>query len=243
MPPVTELRSPPDSRMTGADSPVIADSSTLAMPSTTSPSPGITSPATTTTRSPGRSWVAETSSVAPDCVTAGERSSRSWRARRVAACALPRPRRRPRRGWRTPRSARARPRPTRRRCWGRRRRHGREHGADLDDEHDRVADHHARVELAQRRPGSEVSSIRGSSRPPATRCGAVRGDRGGERGHQRPSARGPSARTGKKVRPATMTATPVSMPTNSGPCVGSVPAGLRHLLLARPASRPGRARR
>ena len=30
--------------MTGADSPVIADSSTLAMPSTTSPSPGITSP-------------------------------------------------------------------------------------------------------------------------------------------------------------------------------------------------------
>ena len=52
MPPVTELRSPPDSRMTGADSPVIADSSTLATPSTTSPSPGMTSPASTTTRSP-----------------------------------------------------------------------------------------------------------------------------------------------------------------------------------------------
>ena len=45
MPPVTALRSPPDSRITGADSPVIADSSTVAMPSITVPSPGITSPA------------------------------------------------------------------------------------------------------------------------------------------------------------------------------------------------------
>ena len=33
VPPVTAERSPPDSRITGADSPVIADSSTLAMPS------------------------------------------------------------------------------------------------------------------------------------------------------------------------------------------------------------------
>ena len=53
VPPVTAERSPPDSRMTGADSPVIADSSTLAMPSMTSPSPGMTWPATTTTLSPG----------------------------------------------------------------------------------------------------------------------------------------------------------------------------------------------
>ena len=44
VPPVTAERSPPDSRMTGADSPVMADSSTEAMPSTTSPSPGISSP-------------------------------------------------------------------------------------------------------------------------------------------------------------------------------------------------------
>ncbi len=42
VPPVTALRSPPDSRITGADSPVIADSSTEAMPSMTSPSPGMT---------------------------------------------------------------------------------------------------------------------------------------------------------------------------------------------------------
>ena len=55
VPPVTALRSPPDSRMTGADSPVMADSSTEATPSTTSPSPGIRSPASQTTRSPGRS--------------------------------------------------------------------------------------------------------------------------------------------------------------------------------------------
>ena len=52
VPPVTALRSPPDSRMTGADSPVIADSSTEAMPSITVPSPGISSPASTTTTSP-----------------------------------------------------------------------------------------------------------------------------------------------------------------------------------------------
>ena len=45
--------------MTGADSPVIADSSTEAMPSTTVPSPGISSPASTTTRSPFTSSAAE----------------------------------------------------------------------------------------------------------------------------------------------------------------------------------------
>ena len=42
VPPVTALRSPPASRITGADSPVMADSSTVATPSTTSPSPGMT---------------------------------------------------------------------------------------------------------------------------------------------------------------------------------------------------------
>src|SRR5262249_4510014 len=56
VPPVTAERSPPDSRITGADSPVIADSSTDATPSMTSPSPGIKSPATTLTISPERSF-------------------------------------------------------------------------------------------------------------------------------------------------------------------------------------------
>ena len=52
VPPVTAERSPPDSRMTGADSPVIAASLTEAMPSITSPSEGIMSPASTSTTSP-----------------------------------------------------------------------------------------------------------------------------------------------------------------------------------------------
>ena len=55
VPPVTALRSPPLSRMTGALSPVIALSSTEATPSTTSPSPGMKSPASTRTTSPLRS--------------------------------------------------------------------------------------------------------------------------------------------------------------------------------------------
>ncbi len=67
VPPVTALRSPPLSRMTGALSPVMADSSTLAIPSITSPSPGMRSPASQTTMSPLRSWVPGTrSSVAID---------------------------------------------------------------------------------------------------------------------------------------------------------------------------------
>ena len=52
VPPVTPERSPPASRMTGADSPVMADSSTEATPATISPSPGMIWPASTTTRSP-----------------------------------------------------------------------------------------------------------------------------------------------------------------------------------------------
>jgi len=49
VPPVTELRSPPLSRITGALSPVIADSFTEATPSTTVPSAGMKSPASTST--------------------------------------------------------------------------------------------------------------------------------------------------------------------------------------------------
>ena len=66
VPPVTAQKSPPDSRITGADSPVMADSSTEATPSITSPSPGTVSPASISTTSPLRSscdWVCTT--VAP----------------------------------------------------------------------------------------------------------------------------------------------------------------------------------
>ncbi len=93
VPPVTAERSPPDSRITGADSPVIADSSTEATPSTTSPSPGMICPASTTTWSPSASAVPATSSSARDL---GQSSSRRAMVsvlvlRRVSACALPRP--------------------------------------------------------------------------------------------------------------------------------------------------------
>ncbi len=65
VPPVTEEKSPPDSRITGADSPVMALSSTEAPPSSTSPSHGMVSPASTSTISPLRRLSAATFSVAP----------------------------------------------------------------------------------------------------------------------------------------------------------------------------------
>ena len=62
VPPVTAERSPPASRITGADSPVMADSSTVARPSVISPSEGMTSPDSQTTRSPWASAAAATRS-------------------------------------------------------------------------------------------------------------------------------------------------------------------------------------
>ena len=94
VPPVTELRSPPLSRITGALSPVIALSSTLAMPSMTSPSPGIMSPASQTTTSPCRNCGAGTGSSAPvkSFRLTSRRAIVSVLARRSAsAWALPRP--------------------------------------------------------------------------------------------------------------------------------------------------------
>ena len=86
VPPVTALRSPPDSRITGADSPVTADSSTEAMPSMTVPSPGMNSPASTTTTSP------RVSSEAGLSLPSRRRATVSVRiARRASAWALPRP--------------------------------------------------------------------------------------------------------------------------------------------------------
>src|SRR5712692_4874535 len=90
VPPVTALRSPPLSRITGADSPVIAASFTAAMPSMTSPSPGIMSLASTSTTSPRLSFVAATIVMVPSAAT-----SFAWVSvrvlRRLSAWALPRP--------------------------------------------------------------------------------------------------------------------------------------------------------
>src|SRR3954470_23543472 len=99
VPPVTAERSPPLSRMTGADSPVIADSSTEAMPSMTSPSPGMSPFASTTTRSPFFSREAGIiSSFAMGMTSSGGGQVRTLRAmvsfcirRSVSACAFPRP--------------------------------------------------------------------------------------------------------------------------------------------------------
>ena len=93
VPPVTAERSPPASRMTGADSPVIAASLTDAMPSITSPSPGMMSPASTSTKSPGRRSSAETVRDLPRLSRSASRLAFvSVRVRRKAsACARPRP--------------------------------------------------------------------------------------------------------------------------------------------------------
>ena len=95
VPPVTADRSPPDSRITGADSPVMADSLTDAIPSTISPSPGMMSPDSTTTMSPFCSSGARTSSWIPGFSGVQPRSRRAIVSaldfRNVSACALPRP--------------------------------------------------------------------------------------------------------------------------------------------------------
>src|SRR6201991_3116646 len=91
VPPVTAERSPPDSRMTGADSPVMAASLTEATPSITSPSEGMLSPASTSTMSPTLRLVPGTRRTVPS----EPESSFAWLSVRVlrndSACALPRP--------------------------------------------------------------------------------------------------------------------------------------------------------
>ena len=93
VPPVTELRSPPLSRITGALSPVMALSFTEAMPSITSPSAGMNSPVSTSTTSPFRS--AEAGTISTLAVRSGRARRLAWRSRRAlrseAAWALPRP--------------------------------------------------------------------------------------------------------------------------------------------------------
>ena len=93
VPPVTALRSPPLSRITGALSPVIAASFTDATPSMTSPSAGMKSPASTSTTSPFRSEVPGTRAwSAPWWGCRRRLACTSRRAfRRDAAWAFPRP--------------------------------------------------------------------------------------------------------------------------------------------------------
>ena len=94
MPPVTELKSPPDSRITGADSPVMALSSTDAAPSITSPSTGMTPCASISTTSPLRrsSALTLTESRPPRAQSLSFLASAVWRMPRSdSACARLRP--------------------------------------------------------------------------------------------------------------------------------------------------------
>ena len=157
VPPVTAERSPPDSLITGADSPVIADSSTEPTPSMISPSAGITWPATTTTMSPLRRSGAATSSSAPSGELAEGRRCRSRRPQGVRlrlAAAF-----RDRLG--EVGEEDGEPEPDRDRAdepevpgvtTGEEDEEvdGRDHAADLDDEHDRVPELETRVELRER---------------------------------------------------------------------------------------------
>ena len=95
VPPVTAERSPPDSRMTGADSPVIADSSTDATPSDDFAVAGNDISGGDSTRSPRaklrrRTRCSKRRMVVQACVS--RRAIVCVRAlRSVSACALPRP--------------------------------------------------------------------------------------------------------------------------------------------------------
>ena len=103
VPPVTDEKSPPDSRITGADSPVMALSSTDATPAITWPSPGMVSPASTSTTSPRQQPGGLADGLAAPCVGRGavgvgilnplsrRASMVVRRPRKVAACCLPRP--------------------------------------------------------------------------------------------------------------------------------------------------------
>ena len=153
VPPVTADRSPPDSRITGADSPVMADSSTLAMPSMISPSPGIISPAVTTHSSPTCELGArhlDDLAVAPDV---GDRVGPRLAQRVGLGLAPPLGHRLGEVG-----EQHREPQPRgdeageevlvgRRRAEVAEEHDGGEDAADLHDEHHRVAGHRARVEL------------------------------------------------------------------------------------------------
>ena len=111
--------------------------------------------------------------------------------------------------------------------------HGRQDAADVDDEHHRVAPLHARVELGERVADRRPHERRVEQRE---RRVAGRMDHGAHladkqrRGARRPGRARAPARSSARRRAATV---PISSTTNSGPCVGSVPAVTGNALLRR----------
>ena len=91
MPPVTAERSPPDSRITGADSPVIADSSTDgdALDDVAVAGDELARRARRTRRRPASSVLTTSSMLPSGWRTVATVSARVLRS--VSACALPRP--------------------------------------------------------------------------------------------------------------------------------------------------------
>ena len=189
VPPVTAERSPPDSRTTGADSPVMADSSTEAMPWMMSPSPGIDSPADTTTMSPSRRSPDETSLdrgalgcgirhlvVPRDEVRDRRRARLPQRVGLRLAAALGHRLREVREDHGEPEPDGDGPGERARHLGAARdlgsaeerlgdREHRGEHGADLDDEHDGVVPHLAWIELAEGAGQCLRRAAPGRSRP------------------------------------------------------------------------------
>ena len=209
VPPVTADRSPPDSRITGADSPVMADSSTLATPSIDVAVAG------DDVAGLGDDPVADPELRGCDLLLGAVRAQPAGDG--AGAClaqgvglglasALGD-------GFGQVGEDHGEPEP-----------HGDgpredvrlEHGehrgderADLDHEHDRAVPHGARVELAYglRECTDELGRLEGTSLDPSR----------GDGGHQRsPSASGPSASAGRKVKPVRMMATPARSSTNCG---------------------------
>ena len=234
VPPVTALRSPPLSRMTGALSPVMALSSTEATPSITSPSPGITSPASTSTTSSFRSELPGTRrdgraplglrqalgldvlARPPEGLGLGLAAPLRHRLGEVREeHGEPEPHRDPEdeaRGRLALAEERLEPEP------------GGEDAPHEHDEHDRVPDLDPGIELPDRvddgaphdgavEEGSRLRLSRHVSSPPATSLAVM----------SRCSTIGPSASAGTKVSAPTRSTTPIRRTTKSGVCVGSVP--------------------
>src|SRR6185436_9790762 len=125
---------------------------TEAMPWITSPSPGITSPASTTTVSPLRSTDAGT--FCSRLPSTKRRAVVSWRIlRKLAAWALPRPSA-------TASAKLAKTTVNQSQKLTLNVNQSGEHAADLDDEHDRVLDHVLRHELAKALPNRRPHDFR-----------------------------------------------------------------------------------
>src|SRR5262249_20208875 len=98
---------------------------------------------------------------------------------------------------------------------------GRQHAADLDDEHDGVLYLVPRIELPERTDdrAAHDRQLEERARFPVT----SRHPHPPQAWSSRCSTTGPRARAGRNVRAPTMITTPISNVTKSGVCVGSVP--------------------